>query len=700
MTISRRIASLSSALAPDKVAIGLLLLGAIFRFYRLGSRSFWIDELLTAHSVRLGTLAEVLDRTHFNVDQMPMLDILTWMLRGFGGTEWVVRLPSALAGSFGVLAIYILARTFGRPRAGLVAALLMATSAFSVWYSQEARVYALLMLLTTLQMLFAYRAVRYHRGLDWLLLAVCSVLNLYSHYLAIVTTATAFAFVCFVLIAEMLGHLGRPDPMAHWRRKFAFKIVAAVLTGAVTYAAYYPWLPYLNTFLNRSDLGFGRMGPSHVATLAEVGGLLSAFGFSGLLVVVLAVGTVAVAVEGLLGRWKETLLIFMWLGIPIGAFWLRMGGNTVTLLPRYLSFLFPAGILLAGIGVDRIAAVVHRLVGQFGNTQRKRALRAAASSSVFWAMVILLLIQVVPDLVRSYGKGKGGDYRGVAEYVIASSPDDSVVIGMGGCGHFFVKGLPYYFWLRHSSITVLEGGQLDDKAAELLQRSKGIVWGAVFTACSPPDNWVQASKAGMEVFLFDGIVLFRQQVPAQTGIEQAMTLLRWGSAFRPDLLSSLEFLEAVYGSRALGDNLLSTPSEAAKRWVFSSGSMVDPDESSFVLRPNGKPDGQEVNVIEFLAKEDFRVGSTYVISFRFRNAALKGDQRVYVSAHGVSTWLNIFPSGGGYLCPSTQTWATGAFAFTVSANTTALQVWLRATGDGVAEFKDVVLRLVQPKFDE
>src|SRR5947199_182104 len=80
-----------------------------------------------------------------------------------------------------------------RPRVGLLAALLMAVGPFAVWYSQEARQYAPFMLLTTLQMLFAYRAVTLARAREWLALVACSILNLYTVYLALPVTAAVFA---------------------------------------------------------------------------------------------------------------------------------------------------------------------------------------------------------------------------------------------------------------------------------------------------------------------------------------------------------------------------------------------------------------------------------------------------------------------------------------------------------------------------
>src|SRR5205823_518541 len=90
-------------------------------------------------------------------------------------------------------------------RAALLSALLMSVLPFAVWYSQEARHYAPLMLLTTLQMLFAYRAALRSRPLDWAAFTICTILNVYTSYPALTATAVAYAFIGIVLFVELIS---------------------------------------------------------------------------------------------------------------------------------------------------------------------------------------------------------------------------------------------------------------------------------------------------------------------------------------------------------------------------------------------------------------------------------------------------------------------------------------------------------------
>jgi uncharacterized membrane protein len=77
-------------------------------------------------------------------------------------------------------------------RSALIAAALVAFSPLLIWYSQEARAYALLALLTTLGLLFFLRALR-HPGppaaRDLALWSLCSLLALLSHYFALFPVA-------------------------------------------------------------------------------------------------------------------------------------------------------------------------------------------------------------------------------------------------------------------------------------------------------------------------------------------------------------------------------------------------------------------------------------------------------------------------------------------------------------------------------
>jgi 4-amino-4-deoxy-L-arabinose transferase-like glycosyltransferase len=125
------------------------LLAAVLRFFRLGGQSLWVDEVMSWQTIRPGVdLAFVEQIT--DAIQGPLYLALTWPLLRIADTEIMLRLVPALAG---VLAVPLFALTVQRlfnARSARLAALLLAISPFHVWYSQEGRGYALLLLCTIL----------------------------------------------------------------------------------------------------------------------------------------------------------------------------------------------------------------------------------------------------------------------------------------------------------------------------------------------------------------------------------------------------------------------------------------------------------------------------------------------------------------------------------------------------------------------
>ena len=132
--------------------------------------------------------------------------LFVWLrLVGFGASEAMIRLPSAVAGTVAIPLIYLLGQRLHSKRAGLAAAALLAVNSFHVLLSQEARAYALLSCFTILSFLMLDRSLESGRKRDWALHAVASTLAFYCHFY------TAFTLVgqgVFVLSRAYEGCLG------------------------------------------------------------------------------------------------------------------------------------------------------------------------------------------------------------------------------------------------------------------------------------------------------------------------------------------------------------------------------------------------------------------------------------------------------------------------------------------------------------
>src|SRR5262249_60139455 len=98
----------------------------------------------------------------------PLSFVILWATtRAFGYGEVAVRLPSIIAGTLLVPALFIAGRALFDRRAGLLAATLGAVAPLVVWYSQEARMYLLVMLFATLAVWAQARILNDGRARDW-----------------------------------------------------------------------------------------------------------------------------------------------------------------------------------------------------------------------------------------------------------------------------------------------------------------------------------------------------------------------------------------------------------------------------------------------------------------------------------------------------------------------------------------------------
>lgn len=123
------------------------LVAAALRLFRLGAQSLWIDEVFTWMSSGIGTPLAARDLLENLHGPLYSLILHAWTSVA-GDSERAMRLPSAVFGIATVPALAWLARRWLGRRPAIAAAWLGAASPFLVWYSQEARNYALLLLCT------------------------------------------------------------------------------------------------------------------------------------------------------------------------------------------------------------------------------------------------------------------------------------------------------------------------------------------------------------------------------------------------------------------------------------------------------------------------------------------------------------------------------------------------------------------------
>jgi 4-amino-4-deoxy-L-arabinose transferase-like glycosyltransferase len=175
--------------------------GAVLRFATLSGQSFWLDEAIAVNAARHDFSGLFHSLAHTEGNPPLYFLILDGWMRVFGTSEAAIRSLSALLGTATIGLAYVIGRRLATPRVGLVLAALVAFNPLLVWFSQEARPYALLVLLSGLSFLLFAEALERPRGRVLAGWAAVSGLALATHY-----------FAALVIVPEAVWLLARVRP--------------------------------------------------------------------------------------------------------------------------------------------------------------------------------------------------------------------------------------------------------------------------------------------------------------------------------------------------------------------------------------------------------------------------------------------------------------------------------------------------------
>jgi len=185
--------------------VALTLAALVLRV--VGSNSgLWIDEiysLVDFFRVPLGRMVTAFPRDNHH----PLYSALAHLSIGaFGEAPWSIRLPAVLFGTATIPLLYGLGRYVGSRREGLLAALLLAVSYHHVWFSQNARGYAMLAFFTVACTWALLRILEGGSRRLAFVYGASAALGAYTH-LTMVFIVVGHAAVCVALLAMPSGRV-------------------------------------------------------------------------------------------------------------------------------------------------------------------------------------------------------------------------------------------------------------------------------------------------------------------------------------------------------------------------------------------------------------------------------------------------------------------------------------------------------------
>ena len=180
------------------VLAGTILAGLALRLAI--PRGLWLDEAISVHQAHLG-LNDLFSNLYHGDRHPPLYHLALWLdVRVFGYGELSVRLPSLIAGTLVIPALYELGRELYDRRTGLFAAAFGAVSPLLIWYAQEARMYAFVTLFGLLALLTQLRVIRNGTMLNWAAYMLATAALLWSHYFGLLLIAVQQVIFIGVLV--------------------------------------------------------------------------------------------------------------------------------------------------------------------------------------------------------------------------------------------------------------------------------------------------------------------------------------------------------------------------------------------------------------------------------------------------------------------------------------------------------------------
>jgi mannosyltransferase len=468
--------------------LAIFALGMALRLYQLDEDSLWYDEIWTANCARLdlaSMVALVAEDIH-----PPLAYVVThFLIALFGENEFILRLQAVLFGSLSVVLAYKVGEILWSRATGLMGAFLLAISAYHVQYSQEARQYALMVLLCLLSLIFLAEALRKGQKRLWAGFSLCATLSIYNHYSAFLFLVAMVPFAAWTIGEQWVSRTGNVLPGHDIRRRGslsapAWQVVMLFLSLALVGLLYLPWLPTLLTGITRrvisEPLAISPRGlRSSLVFLAQVTSAYSGSKNPALLVW-LGLSLLGLATSGR----RQAALALLWMGMPF--VFVSMLPPERYIHPRYFLFVLPLYVVVTAHGATAACRFVSRTLERVRRDPRWLFASVSASAILFGSLGVSPL--------SNYYAWQKEDWRGAAEYLSENVAPGDIVLADS---RFVRAGHP--FWVGFSLSYYLDWNGMDNLPVLAVQRGlwaqlrdlgqhRGEVW-IVLAYPDRPTSW-------------------------------------------------------------------------------------------------------------------------------------------------------------------------------------------------------------------
>ena len=332
------------------ILLAILCAGVGIRGWQT-TESLWLDELHTGWTVA-GTWSDVSDRAAVG-NQTPCYFWFLWIwTRVFGHSELALRLPSLLAGvTLIAMVFWVLSRWTTCPWSPALCALLVALDPHLVFFSQEARPYALVQLIGLLQLLCFIRLLEgpSKPGIRAAFVAT-TLAGFYLHYTSLLLlSGELFAWSTVSRLASSASSAETTKP-ANRLAAIAYQRRELLLDGLVILIGVLPACPHLWEIIQRRSnwaAFIGQPGPLGMVHLLSLD-------------VYLVLPFIGWSLSRLIRRRQaepshQTAILLCWFIAPLLLVWSLNWLDILRLFHRrYLIAISTGPVLVCGIWLARI----------------------------------------------------------------------------------------------------------------------------------------------------------------------------------------------------------------------------------------------------------------------------------------------------------------------------------------------------------
>lgn len=334
-------------------------LSALIRFWRLGTWSFWADEIFS-----------VQDAMKFP-DQLTINPLIYLMINKttsiFGISEWSARFGPCIIGILSIPIVYWIAKTMFNARTGIIASSLLVFHPWHIFWSQNARAYSMAFLFAGLASFLFFQAIE-KDSIGYIISAFLATVLSISAYMQSVLLLPVF--LGYVIILPFLP-INMPKGLNGKNLIIFF--------GPFLVAAISLFLESVRGYIY-SGWGSNEWGRSYIYILFTV--VYSAG-------IPLSTASLVAGLHSLAYLNKAGLFLICYCIIPLAI--LMIISPFLNVAGYYLFFTMPAYLLLAGFCVSELSA------------QMSRATKALSAS-----LYLVLLISLISQSYLYFFKENGG----------------------------------------------------------------------------------------------------------------------------------------------------------------------------------------------------------------------------------------------------------------------------------------------------